>query len=124
MAVRVGGSAGRRVAEKRGITNIGWVQAPAEELPRAAPGPYRLVPFGTSFHWTDEARLAETVYDMLEAGGALALIVHTVRRHTCSGDRDEDFASDVRELLRSRSPQGVFWDLPGDPEVVLARKPR
>src|SRR6516225_1822541 len=42
----------RRVAEKRGITNIRWVQAPAEELPCTAPGPFRLVSFGTSFHWT------------------------------------------------------------------------
>ena len=198
----------RRVAEKRGITNIRWVQAPAEELPCTAPGPFRLVSFGTSFHWTDEARVAETVYDMLEPGGALALIGHTVEGRTTPpspgrppiphdeiktlvekylgsskraghgfaparthrfedvlgrtrfgtprtifvpgipdllrdsesvlsgyfsfswsaphlfGDRVEDFASDVRELLGSRSPQGVFWDWPGDTEVVLARKPR
>ena len=198
----------RRVAEKRGITNIRWIQAVAEELPHGAPGPYRLVTFGTSFHWTDEARVAETVYDMLQPGGALALIVHTVegrpkppspgrppiphdeikalvekylgsttraghgsapaRTHRFEdvlvrtrfgaprtifvpgipdllrdsdsvlsgyfsfswsaphlfGDRVEDFASDVRELLGSRSPQGVFWDWPGDTEVVLARKPR
>jgi hypothetical protein len=40
------------------------------------------------------------------------------------GDRVEDFATDVRELLRARSPQGLFWDWPGDTEVVLARKPR
>jgi hypothetical protein len=28
----------------------------------------------------------------------------------------------VRELLRQRSPEGVFWDWPGDTEVMLARK--
>src|SRR5262249_33051226 len=69
---------GRRVADEHRISNIRWVQARAEELPRAAPGPYRLVTFGQSLHWTDEARVAETVYDMLEPGGALALIVNTV----------------------------------------------
>jgi hypothetical protein len=37
-----------------------------------------VVTFGQSFHWTDEARVAEAVYDMLAPGGALALIVHTV----------------------------------------------
>ena len=58
--------------------NIRWVQGLAEDLPAAAPGPYRLVTFGQSFHWTDEQQVAETVYDMLEPGGALALIVHTV----------------------------------------------
>jgi SAM-dependent methyltransferase len=197
----------RRVADERGITNIRWVRALAEELPGAAPGPYRLVTFGQSLHWTDEARVAEAVYDMLEPGGALALIVNTVegrprpaspgpppiphaeiealvqkylgptkragqgtapvRTHRFEdvlvrtrfgaprsvfapgvpdvvrdtegvlsgyfsfswsaphlfGDRVEDFAAEVRKLLASRSPEGVFWDWPGDTEIVLARKP-
>jgi SAM-dependent methyltransferase len=196
---------GRRIADERDIENIRWVHARAEELPEAAPGPYRLVTFGQSFHWTDEPRVAETVYDMLEPGGALALIVHTVegrdappnpgsppiphdeiralvaeylgpdvrsgqglapvRRHRFEdilvrsrfgaprqlfapgipdllrdsesvlsgyfsmsssaphlyGDRVEDFAAEVRELLASRSPDGLFWDWPGDTEVILAR---
>ena len=198
---------GRRVADQRGIPNIRWVQALAEELPAAAPGPYRLVTFGQSLHWTDEAHVAEAVYDMLEPGGALALIVHTVegrpeppgpghpriphaeikelvaqylgspprvgqglapvRTHRFEdvlvrtrfgspraifapgipdllrdgesvlsgyfslatsaphlfGDRADDFAGDVRELLAARSPDGLFWDWPGDTEMILARKP-
>jgi len=195
---------GRRVAAERGITNIRWVHAVAEALPEAAPGPYRLVTFGQSLHWTDEARVAEAVYDTLEPGGALALIVHEVegrpkppspgpppiphaeiralvekylgptrragqgvapvRTHRFAdilvrtrfgaprsifapgipdlvrdsesvlsgylsmsssaphlfGDRLEDFAGEVRELLASRSPEGVFWDWPGDTQVILA----
>jgi SAM-dependent methyltransferase len=198
---------GRRVAGQRGIANIRWVRARAEELPDAAPGPYRAVTFGQSLHWTDEVRVAEAVYDLLEPGGGLALIVHTVegrpvppspgppaiphaeiealvqrylgptrragqgaapvRKHRFEdvlvrtrfgepesifvpgipdlvrdtesvlsgyfslawaaphlfGDRADDFARDVRELLAARSPEGVFWDWPGDTEVVLARKP-
>jgi SAM-dependent methyltransferase len=194
---------GRRVAEERGIMNIRWVQALAEDLPEAAPGPYRLITFGQSFHWTDEARVAEALHDMLEPGGALALIVHTVegrpappspgpppiphaeikalvekylgttrragqgvapvRSHRFEdvlartrfgaprsifvpgipdlvrdsesvlsgyfsmsssaphlfGDRAQDFAAEVRQLLASRSPEGVFWDWPGDTEIVL-----
>jgi len=199
---------GRRAARERGVTNVRWVEALAEDLPAAAPGPYRVVTFGQSFHWTDEARVAETVYDLLEPGGALALIVHTVadrpvppgpgpppiphaeiealvreylgptkragqgpapvRGHRFEdilvrtrfgsprsiyapgipdlvrdgesvlsgyfsmswsaphlfGDRVDDFAREVRELLASRSPEGVFWDWPGDTEVILARKPQ
>ena len=38
------------------------------------------------------------------------------------GDRVDDFAGEVRELLASRSPEGLFWDWPGDTEVVLARR--
>jgi hypothetical protein len=38
------------------------------------------------------------------------------------GDRVEEFAGEVRELLRQRSPEGVFWDWPGDTELMLVRK--
>jgi SAM-dependent methyltransferase len=198
---------GRRAAEEKGVVNIRWVQGLAEDLPAVAPGPYKLVTFGQSFHWTDEEQVAETVYDMLEPGGALALIVHTVtgrprppdpgvppipheeikalvekylgsgrragqgyfpeRTHRFEdvlvrtrfgvprqffapgipdllrgsesvlsgylslsssaphlfGDRLEDFAGEVRALLASRSAEGVFWDWPGDTEIVMARKP-
>ena len=50
---------GRRAAEERGIANITWVQALAEDLPGAAPETYRVVTFGSSFWWTDEVRVAE-----------------------------------------------------------------
>jgi SAM-dependent methyltransferase len=69
---------GCRAAEEKRVMNIRWVQGLAEDLPAVAPGPYRLVTFGQSFHWTDEQPVAETVYDMLEPGGALALVAHTV----------------------------------------------
>jgi SAM-dependent methyltransferase len=197
---------GRRAARERDTAGITWVQARAEDLPAAAPGPYRLVTFGQSFYWTDEVRVAEAVYDMLEPGGALVLVGHhaggrsvplspgppriphdeieelvrkylgparragqgttpaqalsprdalastrfgaprvifapgipDLTRDTESvvsgyfsmswaaphlfGDRAEQFADEVRELLRQRSPDGVFWDWPGDTEVMLARK--
>ncbi len=197
----------RRAAGEQHVPNIRWVQGLAEALPAAAPGPYRLVTFGQSFHWTDELPVAEAVYDMLEPGGALALIVHTVpgrprppdpgvpsipheeiravvanylgstrragqgiapqRNHRFEdvlartrfgvpqqffapgiagllrdsesvlsgflslsssaphlfGDRLDDFCAEVRALLASRSPGGIFWDWPGDTEIVLARKP-
>ena len=70
-------SEGRRAADERGLRNIRWVHARAEDLPGAAPGPYRLVTFGQSLHWTDEQRVMETVYDLLEPEGALAMVVHT-----------------------------------------------
>jgi SAM-dependent methyltransferase len=198
---------GCRAAEEERVMNIRWVHGLAEDLPAVAPGPYRLVTFGQSFHWTNEHAVAEAVYDMLEPGGALGLIVHTVtgrpqppdaglpwiphneikalvkkylgttrragqgtvpeRTHRFEdvlgrtrfgapqqffvpgipdlqrdsesvlsgylslsssaphlfGDRLEDFAGEVRALLASRSAEGIFWDWPGDTEVVMARKP-
>ena len=197
---------GSRAAGEHRVANVRWVEALAEDLPGAAPGPYRLVTFGQSFHWTDEARVAEAVYDMLEPSGAMALVVHTVegrpvpsspgpppiphdeikglvekylgsthragrgtsgtRRHRFEdvltgtrfgrprtiflegvtdlvrdtesvlagyfsfsfsaphlfGDQVDDFSADVRELLASRSPGGLFWDWPGDTELIVARK--
>jgi len=198
---------GRRAAGEQAVMNIRWVQGLAEDLPAVAPGPYRLVTFGQSFHWTDEQPVAEAVYDLLEPGGALALIVHTVtgrprppgpgvppiphdeikalvekylgstrragqgtvpeRTHRFEdvlvrtrfgvpqqffvpgipdllrdsesvlsgylslsssaphlfGDRLDDFAAEVRALLANRSAEGIFWDWPGNTEVVMARKP-
>jgi SAM-dependent methyltransferase len=59
-----------------GITNVRWVQALAEDIPTLELGMFRLVTFGQSFHWTDRERVAEAVFEILEPGGALALIVH------------------------------------------------
>ena len=30
------------------------------------------------------------------------------------GDRADDLAGEVRELLAAQSPEGLFWDWPGD----------
>lgn len=198
----------RRAAAEQGVANVEWVRGLAEDLPAVAPGPYRLVTFGQSFHWTDEDAVADVVYDLLEPGGTLALIAHAVAGRPVPpgpgvpavpheeiralvqsylgsarragqgtsaartdrfedvlaasrfatwqrefapgvpdllrdsesvlsgylslswsaphlfGDRLEDFTAQVRALLARRSAAGVFWDWPGDTEVVFARKPR
>ena len=67
---------GARRAAETGIGNIRWVQARAEDLPALGLGPFKLVTFGQSFHWTDRERVAATVYELLAPGGALALIAH------------------------------------------------
>jgi SAM-dependent methyltransferase len=189
------------------ITNVRWVRALAEDIPTLDLGTFRLVTFGQSFHWTDRERVAETIYDILEPGGALALIGHAhdgrpqpigpghpriphdailalIARYLgprkragqsfppehadriqdalartrfgaprsifCSGRpdivQDSDgvlanylstsftaphlfgerlpaFEADMRTLLAAHSPSGLFWDWPGDTEIILARKP-
>jgi ubiquinone/menaquinone biosynthesis C-methylase UbiE len=198
---------GERRAREAGIGNIRWVKAVAEAIPELGLGPCKLVTFGQSFQWTDRERVAETVYDILEPGGALALVVHTVegrpepegpgypliphdeirqivrrylgpRRRAGQGfrneppDRYEDalartrfgaprvvfapgrpdvvrdvdgvlagylsmsyaaphlfgdqlsaFEADVRALLTERSPSGLFWDWPGDTEILVSSRP-
>lgn len=198
----------RRFASEAGVDNVGFVRGLAEELPEVAPGPFRLVTFGQSFHWTDEWHVAEAVFDLLEPGGAVAMVAHTVEgrpeppdpgypriphdalralvaeylgtrprsgqgyvkprdhrfedvlvttrfgapeqlyapgvpdllRDTESvisgylslttaaphlfGDRLDEFRERARGLLAQVSPEGLFWDWPGDTAIVLARRPR
>jgi SAM-dependent methyltransferase len=40
------------------------------------------------------------------------------------GDRLDIFEAEVRQLLAGQSPSGLFWDWPGDTEIVIATKPR
>jgi ubiquinone/menaquinone biosynthesis C-methylase UbiE len=67
---------GERRAAREGIGNVRWVRAWAEELPGLALGSFRLVTFGQSFHWMRREEVAEVVYDLLEPGGAVALMAH------------------------------------------------
>jgi ubiquinone/menaquinone biosynthesis C-methylase UbiE len=39
------------------------------------------------------------------------------------GNQRADFEADLRRLLLERSPVGLFWDWPGDTELVIATKP-
>ena len=38
------------------------------------------------------------------------------------GSRRADFEADLRHLLQEHSPDGLFWDWPGDTELVIATK--
>jgi SAM-dependent methyltransferase len=67
-------------AEAEGLTNVDFMRATAEELPDLKLPAMRTVTFGQSFHRTNRVRVAEAVYDALEPGGALVLIVHEPTR--------------------------------------------
>ena len=191
----------RRAAAARGLDEARWVKGVAEDIDRLAVGPCRVVTFGQSFHRTDRLRVSDLVYDVLEPGGAIVLVCHTVEgrarppdtgypeiphdeiealvqrylgprpadaaaerwevtlsksrfggatvvfapgrpdllrdvdsvvagyfsmswaapRHF--GDEARNFEGDLRMLLLDHAPEGVFWDWPGDTEIVYATKP-
>ncbi|HEU5101887.1 MAG TPA: class I SAM-dependent methyltransferase [Roseiflexaceae bacterium] len=67
---------GARRAAEVGSANIHWIQARGEDIPTLELGSFRLATFGQSFHWMDREQVAEAVYDILEPGGALALLDH------------------------------------------------
>jgi SAM-dependent methyltransferase len=68
-----------RVTAQR-LTAVDFVRATAEDIPRLDLPPLRTATFGQSFHRTDRVRAAEAVYDALEPGGAIVLIVHDPTR--------------------------------------------
>lgn len=70
----------RAHAAAQRLTVVDFVRATAEDLPRLKLPPLRVVTFGQSFHRTDRVRVAEAVYDALEPGGAIVLIVHDPTR--------------------------------------------
>jgi SAM-dependent methyltransferase len=55
-------------AAAAGIDNARWMQARGEDLP-AGLGTFRVATFAQSFHWMDRARVAATIFDMLEPRG-------------------------------------------------------
>ena len=59
----------QRRAADLGVENARWVHARAEELP-AELGSFRVAVFAQSFHWMERERVAATVFEMLEPGGA------------------------------------------------------
>jgi SAM-dependent methyltransferase len=60
-------------AAEEGIDTATWVALRAEELP-ASLGSFRVISFGQSFHWMDRPRVAATVLDMLDPGGAVVQV--------------------------------------------------
>ena len=197
-----------RHARQARVANVQWVEALAEQIPELDLGTFRLVTFGQSFHRTDWERVAEAVFDVLEPGGNIALVAHTVegrpepagpglpkipheairslvdkylgpkpragrgfaapatdrwedalgrtRFGRCHqifapgrpdivqdvdgvlanylsmsfaaphlfGDRLDLFVAEAGQALAESSPSGLFWDWPGDTEIVIAGKPR
>ena len=39
------------------------------------------------------------------------------------GDSRTQFEAELRALLRAHSPEGLFWDWPGDTAIVIGTKP-
>lgn len=103
-----------RHARDSGVTNVRWVQGLAEQIPDLDLGRFRLVTFGQSFHRTDREKVAEAVYDLLEPGGSIAMVAHTVEgRSEPAGPGHPRIPHDeIRSLIdsylgpRRRSGQG------------------
>jgi ubiquinone/menaquinone biosynthesis C-methylase UbiE len=118
-----------RHATARGVTNVRWFRARAEDLP-AGLGEFRMVMFASSFHWMDRDSVAATVMKMLEPGGVFAHMSDKMDAPApptalpWPAPPHEAIAELVRRYLGPvrRAGQGVIvGDTPGQEYLVLER---
>jgi ubiquinone/menaquinone biosynthesis C-methylase UbiE len=64
---------GGAVASRSGVQNIEWVRGSSEDLSPTL-GTFRLVTMGESFHWMDQRRTLEALYDLVDADGGVAVL--------------------------------------------------
>ncbi|WP_027346179.1 class I SAM-dependent methyltransferase [Hamadaea tsunoensis] len=115
-------------AARYDTVGVRWVRARAEDLP-AGLGTFRMVTFGNSFHWTDRDRVAATVRDMLEPGGAFVLLSDYKAAPAEPTPLPPPPYARIAELVRAylgpvrRAGQGAIasGETPGREELVLDR---
>lgn len=119
-----------REAERLGIANVTWVRLRAEELP-AGLGTFRVATFAQSFHWMERERVAATVREMLEPGGAWVHVNATTHEGVVGAEglpAPKPPRDGIRELVRAylgdarRAGAGSLPDGPpsGEEDVMLA----
>lgn len=116
-----------RLATARGVTNVAWILARAEELARhVGAGSVRAATFGASFHWMDRDLVAALVHDALEPGGAF---VHVGPGHPTDRPPSDVPIEEINALIERhlgsnrRAGQGIRLTSPSGEDHVLARLP-
>ena len=69
-----------RLAAERGLGNLRWVLARAEEFDDE-PGTYQLVVIASAFHWMDRPVVAAKAHSLLAPGGVLAVLGNPTPLH-------------------------------------------
>jgi ubiquinone/menaquinone biosynthesis C-methylase UbiE len=111
-----------------GLRHARWLQLRAEELP-AGLGIFRVATFGQSFHWMDRPRVAATVREMLEPGGAFVQIAD-VKEPVVTPETGLPYPEPPYEAIQGlvrgylgpvqRAGRGVLrYGTPGDEATVL-----
>lgn len=88
---------GQLVAQERGIENISWIRASAENLPKDL-GHFHLTTIGSAFHWMEREKVLGHIYNLTEKGGGLAIISNTASFHKDSDKVDWKIA--VSEVIK------------------------
>jgi SAM-dependent methyltransferase len=64
---------GAEQASRAGVANIEWVEGSSEGLSPTL-GAFRLVTMGESFHWMNQRRTLDALYDLVEVDGGIAIV--------------------------------------------------
>jgi ubiquinone/menaquinone biosynthesis C-methylase UbiE len=69
-------SEGKLRAEKSAMTNISWVNAGSEDLADLSSelGKFQLVTIGTAFHWMEQEKTLNSLYNLVIDGGGVAVV--------------------------------------------------
>ena len=110
---------GKAEVARRGISNVDFVLGSSHDLSPAL-GEFRVVTMGESFHWMDRDRVLATLYDMIVAGGGVAI---GFKQFAMPPGYQETVDKTLKEFLgeKRRAGQGYYTHPADRHEIVLAR---
>jgi SAM-dependent methyltransferase len=109
-------------ARRLGPANARWVQARAEDLPLDL-GIFRTATFAQSFHWLERERVAATVLEMLEPGGAWVHVDAKTDRGLATDaqlPRPAPPRDEIRQLVVRYLGDRTWASPSGEGEIMLA----
>jgi ubiquinone/menaquinone biosynthesis C-methylase UbiE len=89
----------KRQGEKAGTKNITWILEKAENIFDTS-GPFRLTTIGAAFHWMDQKRILENVYNLTEKDGAVAIIYDSSGAGALRDTQKEKWKEIQRDMIR------------------------
>jgi ubiquinone/menaquinone biosynthesis C-methylase UbiE len=99
---------GHRKASESGVSNIEWQKGSSRDL-KGVKGPFRLVTMGQSFHWMDQERDLEQLYQLIEPNGGL-FIVGTAKtaQNKPTSEKDKQINNLLAEYLGPQRRAGKY----------------
>ncbi|MBU6500693.1 MAG: methyltransferase domain-containing protein [Patescibacteria group bacterium] len=91
---------GERKAREDNIENITWIKSRAEDVSKDL-GFFSLTTIGTAFHWMENQKVVDIVYDVTIKGGGIAIVSNiSPLTGTESIQKDEPWVSTIWDTIR------------------------
>lgn len=115
--------AGKKSAKEAGAQNIKWINKSADDLDGTI-GSFKLITFGTSFHWINRKKLADLAGKILSGGGGILI---TWTGHSIWNKRQNAWEEKVLEIVkkylgeRRRAGDGFYQEPKEKYEDILKK---